>query len=103
MVVVEVGGVGVVVLSVVVVVLEGSGVVVCCVVVVEVGAVASFFSFTVVLQADSATRATAARHGKISFFISDIIFGLFFFVTNGNYAMGCSQAMGSNPTKDAKA
>jgi translation initiation factor 2B subunit (eIF-2B alpha/beta/delta family) len=56
--------------SVVVVEVAGAGVVVFSVVVVVLGADASFFSFTVVLQAGSDTRAVTARHEIMNFFIS---------------------------------
>jgi hypothetical protein len=57
--------------SVVVVVLAGT--VLCSVVVVVLWEVSPFLSFTVVEQADSDIRATAARQGMISFFISMIV------------------------------
>ena len=55
----------------VVVVLAGT--VLCSVVVVVLWEVSPFLSFTVVEQADSDIRATAARQGMISFFISMIV------------------------------
>lgn len=67
-------GLGTVVFSVVVVVLAGLGTVVCSVVVVLfVGS--AFFSFTVE-QADSDTRAAAARHEMIKCFIRIIVVGI---------------------------
>src|SRR5664280_386776 len=56
----------------VVVVVTGAGTVVCSVVVVVLCVASPFFSFTVE-QADSDIRATAARQGMISFFISMIV------------------------------
>jgi hypothetical protein len=71
-VVVVVTGLGVVV-SCVVVVVTGLGVVVSCVVVVELRVASAFLSLFIVVQADSDTRAAAARHGMISFFINTLV------------------------------
>jgi hypothetical protein len=50
-----------------------------------------------VVQPDSDTMATAAKHAMISFFIS-IIFVWFVVLQTHNYAIGWSNAMGCNPT-----
>ena len=76
------------------VVVEVAGIVVCSVVVV-LWVVSPFFSFTVV-QADSDTKATAARQRITSFFISSIF--LFGYFTCRDYAVVILPAMGSNPT-----
>ena len=68
-------GLGTVVFSVVVVVLAGLGTVVCSVVVLVLFVGSAFFSFTVE-QADSDTRAAAARHETIKCFIRIIVVGI---------------------------
>ena len=53
-------------------------------------------------QAESDKRATAARHGRISFFIGMFVclfFGLL--LCSPIYAIGGSWAMGCNPTMEA--
>ena len=72
---VVVTGAGTVVFSVVVVVVTGAGTVVSAVVVVVLFVGSAFFSFTVE-QADSDTRAAAARHEMIKCFIRIIVVGI---------------------------
>jgi hypothetical protein len=57
----------------------------------------SFFSFPCVVQADSDTRAVAARQAMISFFISRITVCFYCYVTFVKYAFGYSFAMRCNP------
>jgi hypothetical protein len=57
----------------------------------------SFFTFPRVVQAESDTRAVAARHAMISFFISRITVCFYCYVTFAKYGFGYSFVMGCNP------